>query len=342
MNPRRGLGPLLLAGCLGGLSTLALAPVARADGTSSITPQTEGWYQSNPSCHAPSICVTPAGAPAPNPYPARSLHVGFSAGRETARSYLALPLPAAGGDLSSGWLTVPLDTSQVHGSQSPERAALQVCLTEATITAVDGSLASPPAPDCSGSATVVYLPTPTLHLLADLAPLLGRLPRVHGLVLLADPVKAAQTDTWRVVFSAHDRTDAARTAPATVTLTAGGLPRDPQPASPVRPADGPVPADPLPADPPPSGPVAGLAGPTPDRPLPPVGSVVPEVATPAPEPAPTVVLPAALSTRAAAVRTAQTVTTGYAYPGVWLLPLGLLVLVPITFRALTRDLTPAP
>jgi hypothetical protein len=41
------------------------------------------------------------------------------------------------------------------------------------------------------------------------------------------------------------------------------------------------------------------------------------------------------------VPTAQTVTVGYAYPGVWLLPLAFLVLVPLASRALTKELGPA-
>ena len=37
----------------------------------------------------------------------------------------------------------------------------------------------------------------------------------------------------------------------------------------------------------------------------------------------------------------QTLTVGYAYPAVWLLPLAFLVLVPLAARALTKDLAPA-
>ena len=37
----------------------------------------------------------------------------------------------------------------------------------------------------------------------------------------------------------------------------------------------------------------------------------------------------------------RTVTVGYAYPGVWLLPLVFLVLVPAAARALTKDLATA-
>jgi hypothetical protein len=37
----------------------------------------------------------------------------------------------------------------------------------------------------------------------------------------------------------------------------------------------------------------------------------------------------------------QTITVGYAYPVVWLLPLLFLVVVPLAARALTKDLTPA-
>lgn len=338
MTPRRSRGALLLAGGLAGLSALAFAPLARADATTSVTPQTEGWYRSNPSCHAPSTCLTTAGAPAQppagSPYPARSLHVGFSAGQETARSYLALVLPAPTGALRTGWLTVPLDTNRVDGSQSPDAATLQVCLTAAVITAVDGSLATPPAPDCSASATVVYVPTPTPHLQADLAPLLSRLATAPGLVLLPDPVKAAQTDAWQVVFSAHDRTDPARTAPATVTLTAADLPGDRQPAAPVRTAGAPAR----------TGALTGFRRPTAAWGLPLGWAATPEVTAAAPEPAPAVALPPSEPTTSVQPVPAagRTITTGYAYPGVWLLPLGLLVLVPATFRALTRDLSPRP
>ena len=38
---------------------------------------------------------------------------------------------------------------------------------------------------------------------------------------------------------------------------------------------------------------------------------------------------------------AQTVTVGYAYPAVWLLPLAFLLVVPMVAGALTRDLAPA-
>ena len=326
MSPRRSLGALL-TGCLGGLALLAFAPLARADSSLTVTPQTEGWYQSNPSCHAPSRCLTTAGAPATSPYPVRSLHVGFSAGQETARSYLALVLPARTAELRSGSLTVPLDLKQVDGSQSPDRATLQVCLTAATLTAVDGSLASPPEVDCTRSATVVYVPTPTPHLQADLAPLLSRLPSAPGLVLLPDPVKASQSDAWQVVFSAHDRTDAARTAPATVTLTAAELPRARPNPLPGRAADAPLPAG-APTGQQPAG-LTPLWGPPAAEPL-----------TAGPGLEPTVLPPPTATTTTTAVLTrAQLITIGYAYPVVWLLPLALLVLVPVTFRALTRDLT---
>jgi hypothetical protein len=36
---------------------------------------------------------------------------------------------------------------------------------------------------------------------------------------------------------------------------------------------------------------------------------------------------------------ARFVTVGYQYPEVWLLPIVLIVLVPFTLRALTKDLT---
>jgi hypothetical protein len=41
----------------------------------------------------------------------------------------------------------------------------------------------------------------------------------------------------------------------------------------------------------------------------------------------------------ATTRSGHYVTIGYQYPEVWLLPIVLVVLVPFTIRAMTKDLT---
>lgn len=316
----RGVLALLATGSL----ALGFAPLAHASGeTTSLTPSAEAWYQPNPTCGLPSSCVgagalpvappvqPPATAPT-SPFPARTMHIGFAAGQETARSYLALPTAGLSGTLTAATLDVPLDVAQADGSQSPETAKVQVCLVLDAISPADGSIDPPPAVSCGSSVPAVYVAAPTPHLHADLTPLGADLLDAGGIALLPDATKAAQTDAWRVVFSAHDRTDAAKTAPAAVSLTLD-VPEDVVPET--------TPLDTgLPAVAPPVG--TGFA-PAPAPQLPVAGAQQPTVVPPA----------------AAPVALPRTVTVGYAYPAVWLLPLAFLVLVPAAARALTKDLT---
>jgi hypothetical protein len=315
----RGVLAVLAAGSV----ALGFAPIAHAaDESMMVTPLAEAWYQPNPSCGLPTGCVgtgalpvtppvqPPATAPT-SPYPARTMHIGFAAGQETARSYLALPTSSLTGTLSEASLDVPLDVAQADGSQSPETAKVQVCLVSAPILPADGSFDSPPAVSCGTSAPASYVATPSPHLHADLTGFGAALLTASGVALLPDATKAAQTDVWRVVFSAHDRTDAAKTPPATASLTLDVAEED---------VTEPPTDSGLPAVAPPVG--TGFApAPTPQLPV--------QAAQ-----QPTVVPPAAVP-----VALPRTLTVGYAYPGVWLLPLVFLVLVPAAARALTKDLT---
>ena len=316
----------VLAVLAGGSIALGFAPLAHAaDETTILTPDAEAWYQPNLTCGQPTGCVSPStlpvtppveppAQPPTSPFPVRSMHVGFAAGQETARSYLSLPVGTLTGSLTAGALDVPLDVAQADGSQSPETAKVQVCLVTDPITPADGSVESPPGISCGSSVPAAYVATPAPHLHADLTALGDDLLGASGLVLLPDATKAAPTDApWRVVFSAHDRTDAAKTLPATASLTLD-VP-DEDVASPPLDSG-------LPAVAPPVG--TGFApAPTPDLSAP--AAQQPSVVPPATVP---VALP-------------RTVTVGYAYPGVWLLPLVFLVLVPAAARALTKDLTVA-
>lgn len=310
-----------------GSAAIGFVPLAQADTTTTIAPTTEGWYQPNPSCAAPVGCLTPSGLPAPtpatSPYPARSLHVGYTAGQETARTYLALPTAGTTLSLTAGHLTVPLDTAAADGDSNSATAKLQVCLTFKPIVAVDGSVDAPPKTDCTASAAMTYVATPAPHFEADLASLLDRLIGATGLALLPDGTQAKPSDSWRVVFSAHDRTDAAKTAPASIALTM--------------------------EDPPTAPSAEGQGAPLPDSGTPDFTAVAPPVGTGfAPGPAvdaPVVTGPApavvpSTTTGPVTVTQPRLITVGYAYPAVWLLPLGFLLLIPTVARALTRDLTP--
>ena len=310
-----------------GSAALGFVPVAAAAAPVTLTPTTEAWYQPNPTCAAPPGCVStgilPAAPPATlptSPYPAGTLHVGLSAGQETARSYLALPLSALTGTVQSATLDIPLDTSANDGSSSPETSHVQACLFSGPLAPADGSVDAPPTTSCRTSAALSYQAAPAPHLHADLGPLSAELPSATGLALLPDATKSTATDSWRVVFSAHTRTDSAKTAPAAVAVVVdepaagGGLPAD----VPTQPTTG-IAVQPAPN--------TGFAS----QPMVPTAPLVPGGA-------PTV---AAGNPPVAGVPVAapRTVTVGYAYPVVWLLPLGLLVVVPMIARLLTSDLT---
>ncbi len=314
-------------------AALGVLPFALAAETATVTPTVEGWFQPNPSCTTPVGCLAVPGGPTElTVFPAGTMHVGVSGGVETARSYLGLPREALA-DLSGATLEVPLDPSPSSGTITPETAKLQVCLTGAPLAHVEGSLADPPAADCGRSAPVAYVATPAPHLEADLDGLLSGLSSASGLALLPDAEALAPGDSWRVVFSSKDRTDAAKTAPATLTVE-----RDASAAAPE-----PAPAAEQPAAVPAAPEVQGL----PAEDLPPVPDLEPELGS---APVPAVVEEVALEAGPQAapeqalpveqVGFPETVQVGYAYPGVWLLPLGLLVVVPLVARVLTRDLTP--
>ncbi len=329
---RRTAVRVVLAVFVAGSAAIGFSPVASASTDSTLVPSVEAWYQPNPSCLTPAGCVTTGSlpvvppvpvpdVPAASPYPAGTLHVGVAAGQEVARTYLGFPFASlVGQTVSAATLMLPLDVSAADGSTTPETSKVLVCLTTSSkLTATEGTLNAPPTVECGAAVAAKYVATPQPHLQADLGSLAADLAGATGLALLPDAGKTTQTDAWRVVFSAHTRTDAAKTAPPTLTVTvADQLVAGPPVTDPVPSLPGPVAAPPaagtgfVPA-PPVQAPVAGV--------------VPPAVSNPAPQ--------------VPAVTAPRLVTVGYAYPVVWLLPLAFLVLVPATARALTKDLSAA-
>ena len=310
-----------------GSASLGFLPLAHADSQLTLTPTVEAWYQPNPSCSAPVGCQDASALPASSPYPAGTVHVALSAGKETARSYLALPLGSASGTITAGSLSVPLDVSQADGSSNPSAAKVQVCLTSATFKAVEGSFDPPPQVDCATAVLAAYVEKPQPHLQADLSAIVSKLRTATGLALIPDALKAGPSDSWRIVFSSHTRADAAKTPPAAVTLSI---------------------ADP-PANSPDQQPVVSL----PNNDTSSLGGISPATGTGFAAAPPTVDIPAVQAPAVTApvvtapgnvapVPVGKTITVGYAYPIVWLLPLAFLLLVPLAARALTRDLMPAP
>jgi hypothetical protein len=309
---------VLAAGSVGFL------PLAHAE-DAKVVPTLESWYQPDPTCAQATGCLTgtplpvipPAELPVPlptNPYPAGTLHVGWASSAETARSYLAFPVGGRG-TITAATLDVPLDTSPQDGDAQSSTAKVQVCLATGDLVKTEGSISAVPAVDCAQHATLTYSATPAPHLSADLKPLLAGLATTSGVALLPDATAVSDTDAWRVVFSAHDRADDAKTPPATMTITTEGS------TDVITPVDTPS-----------APPVDSGTGVT----VPDVGTgFAPGPAVPGVDQQPVVPNPQAPLQTAA-----RTVRVGYQYPAVWLLPLLVLVLVPMTVRALTKDLDP--
>ena len=200
-------------------------------------------------------------------------------------------------------------------SAQPETSHIQVCLVSAPITATEGSVATPPQASCDQHATMSYVATPQPHLHADLAPLLQGLLTTTGVALLPDATKVSQADAWHVVFTAKDNAPVLKLTVTPTTSDAGDF----------------VPVD-VPSAPAVDTGTGSVTQPViPDTTTP----VVPDTTVPDVQ-APTV----PQQQVAQPVAAPQTITVGYAYPVVWLLPLAFLVLVPLAARALTRDLTP--
>jgi hypothetical protein len=321
---------LMTATLVAGSTAFGFVPLASADSDLTLTPTVEAWYQPNPTCLTPAGCVTSVAPPvippvelpslpAANPYPAGSLHVGVTAGTETARSYLRFPFEQLVGKTVTGaTLTVPLDVAPQGGSTTPEASKVALCETSSSgITATEGTIDAPPSSDCTATVRATYVATPAPHLQATLGAMAADLPGITGLVLLPDKAKTGQSDAWQVAFSAHTRTDAAKTAPASLTVTF-----EDGTTNPGGPVD--TPAEPV------VDPGTGIVS------EPGTGFTVPTIQAPTTDGiAPTVQNP----TEAAPQAEPKLVTIGYAYPVVWLLPLAFLILVPATARAITKDLT---
>jgi len=317
---------IVTAVLVSGSASFGFLPIAQAE-DQKIVPSVEAWYQPNPTCGSPVGCVglgslpaqppvqPPVAPPSLTPYPAGSMHVAVDAGQETARSYLSFSLPLFDATLTAASIDIPVDLTQADGSVTPEAAQIQICSFQGSITAANGSIDQPPVASCSASAKASYLATGTPHFHADLTKLLPALSSGAGLVLLPDAASVAPSDAWHVVFSAHDRADTAKTAPATLSVSLSPIETPSFDETPV------------------VAPPVTIAPPA-------IGSVTLPVAPLEVPPAPTVQNPAP-TVPVQTVPQARTITVGYAYPTVWLLPLAFLLIVPLVARTLTKDLTPA-
>lgn len=285
--------------------------------TAKIGNSSEAWYSpvSFSTCALPAGCAPPAPAPAPaspptSPYPADTLHVGFAAGSETARTYVlpdfySLPFDAT---VTAGTLTMPLATEPEAGNMTPDVAKILACLaTKPVPDGTQGSSDPPPEIDCKVSAPATYKADQGGSFSVDLAPFIaawtGGATR-NGIALIPDTAKSQPTDIWHVAFNGRKR-EGVQTASSEVTYTITeqdfGLPFEPPPVLTV--------------------------------PLPPVMNL------PLPLPVP---LPSATPEQPPVQQPPQTPVAyhGFQYPLAFLLPLLLLAGFLFLSRLFTGDATP--
>lgn len=345
-----------------------LLPATAAERTTTALVGPESWYQPTPPCPTLLGCSTVVPPPT-SPYPAGTLHVALTGAKETARSYLGLTVsvpPEA--RVTGGRLVVPVDTTPGSGTMNPETSMVLACPVVGAVPEGEGRFDAPPATDCTTSAKATYTAAPSPQLVIDLTPLAAQLsPPGRSLALVPD---ASAPGSWHIAYSSQRRA-APATPAATVVLTLSGggdsivaPPPAPEalapsaPPTPVERAPGPAsrpagaatvvpsvpPTAPLPAAPPavaaalpqpvtgiPAAPAPAAAGDPP--PGLPVLATAPPASDPVTEPLPEV--PAAPF-----AAEPVSVTAGYAYPQVWLLPLVAIAALAALGRALTADLTP--
>ncbi len=323
---------LPLAVVLASSAAAATPPGAAGSGAATVGVSTDAWYAASSACTASPTGCLPA-APASAAYPAKTLHAGAAAGQEESRTYLTLNLTAlpAGTALTGGTLRIPVGTSQ-DGTLAPDTATLQACAVTASFKDdVEGSPAAPPAIDCKrASAPAKYVAAagtaPEMFTvdLSAFASAWSQGASTQSLVLLPAADTAAGS-TWHVAMSAHDRDVAAPPHISALVSYASAVgdfdSTDTFGDAVTTPAD--------------TGGTSFAAAPlAPEATVQVPTSLSPAVPVVAPQAPPAA--PAQQFQPTAAISIG-----GFAYPGVFLLPILLAVAGGWLARALTRDLQPA-
>jgi hypothetical protein len=142
------------------------APSITAPKTVTVGTESEAWYQLTRvnTCNSPAGCL-PAEPPAlpelpalpvdPTVYPPETLHVGWAAGAELARSYVKIDRTGVpqGASVVGGVLEVPLIADPTSGTVLADSAGVKACLVASPFSdGVAGSLSAAPAIDCSVSS----------------------------------------------------------------------------------------------------------------------------------------------------------------------------------------------
>jgi hypothetical protein len=329
-----GLRPLLVCALAASGLVLQVMP-AGADTSAPLRPIAESWYRPLPlpvevppvPCAPVAGCVVPPVAlPATNPYPAKTLHVGASAGAEESRTYVSLDTASVpfGVEILGGTLVLPVLADTTAGTLAPETASIQVCIATAAVTdGVEGSVGGAPAVDCTTSSKAAFAPASAskpASFTVDLKPFSSAIAAGQASLAIVPLVQPGDAGAWHVAFSRRDR---AGGSPISATLLLDGEGTVDIPTDPADPGDTDTGSGALP-------PVG--TGSTPGAPF------DPSLGAPQqPQTAP-------LGPQKAGPRTVPVAADfggPFAYPGVFLLPIVLMVALGWASRAMTRELVPA-
>lgn len=299
----------------------------------------EAWFRTSPVggpddplCAMPVGCPVAPVPPAP-PYPEDTLHVGATAGRSDAVTYVAFDTASLpdGATLTGGTARFPVASSE-DGTLAPDTARLLACVVTEPFEPARGDRPdAAPEPRCDLAAEATYVADDDLpRFEVDLATFVAAWEppgAVAGLALVPSP---EDPGTWHVAFSAREREQDGAAPPIsaavdyTVTTTedrsssgfgdssfGGGSTTLPRSSSPPTSSSG------------------GFVS-RPSAPAPPVVSD----ADGGRAEAPPVVAPPSVEGEPVA---APVLPAGYAYPVAWLLPLALALGGTLLTRSLTRE-----
>jgi hypothetical protein len=201
-----------------GLLAIAIAPgLVRAAAVSEVPVGTslEAWYHVAPteagvvpSAGGVSPPPVPEGLPAVSPFPAHRLQVGLAAGVETARTYLRLATGSVSGDIVGGTLTLNVDPDPRSGSVTPEAAGLRLCLSATPAAAAEGAIGGLPPVNCSVSSEGTFAAGDGPTFTFDLAPFATDLGG-SALVVVPSGADATARESWRVAIRGTDPADPA-------------------------------------------------------------------------------------------------------------------------------------
>lgn len=302
-------------------------------GTASLPTQIEAWYWTV-GCTSPVGCG--AVVPPSNPYPANTLHVGYTASQQIEASYFTLNTAAlpAGSVITQATLYLPVATDSPAATLNASSAQIRICPTTQSFRSADFATSKPPATDCNIEAAAMYDPgSSEPYFTVNLAPLLkasrGSLTGV-GIGVLPDSNQTS--GSWQVSLNGRARHVPGQ-APITAAVTY-------QPGRAV-----PAPAG-LSPTPPARTPTSSASANLPTRltnpfvpPATPTGAATPTLAPTQASGAPALGAGPSQQSQSPTERVSPAaVIRGGQYGMVWAVPLGLIALAWLIYTTATRDL----